>query len=224
MPDAPPRRPLGRAGRQDGCCRSRATTIWTCRHHPGGEGRRPRGDRAYGVGAGASRLVTGDHPLYAELELRLARLKGTEAACVFGSGYLANAGIIPTFAGRGDLILIDELSHACIWAGAQLSGAESLAFRHNDAAHVAAAARRAPRPRIATPWSPPTASSRWTATSRRWTSSPRWRSEFDAWLMADDAHGLGFGSGRAAPACRCGSARCRRRSAATAAMSAPRSR
>src|SRR5580692_11972372 len=48
----------------------------------------------YGVGAGASRLVTGNHPLYDELEAKLARLKGTEAACVFGSGYLANTGIV----------------------------------------------------------------------------------------------------------------------------------
>jgi len=47
----------------------------------------------YGAGAGASRLITGNHPLYAELEARLARMKQTEAAVVFGSGYLANAGI-----------------------------------------------------------------------------------------------------------------------------------
>ena len=73
----------------------------------------------YGAGAGASRLVTGSHPLYAELEARLARLKGSDAACVFGSGYLANTGIIPALAGRGDLILIDELAHACMHAGAR---------------------------------------------------------------------------------------------------------
>src|ERR1041385_4062514 len=91
----------------------------------------------HGVGAGASRLVTGDHPLYGELEQRLARLKGTEAACVFGSGYLANAGIAPVLAGRGDLILIDELAHSSLWTGARLSRAEVLSFRHNDAGHVA---------------------------------------------------------------------------------------
>src|SRR6187402_1525965 len=77
----------------------------------------------HGVGAGASRLVTGDHPLYAELEQRLARLKGTEASCVFGSGYLANAGIAPVLAGAGDLILLDELSHSSLWTGARLSRA-----------------------------------------------------------------------------------------------------
>src|SRR6202046_2222089 len=92
----------------------------------------------YGVGAGASRLVTGNHPLYAELEGRLARLKGTEAACVFGSGYLANTGIIPALAGPDDLILVDELAHACIHAGARLSGAAVQHYRHADADHVEA--------------------------------------------------------------------------------------
>src|SRR5580692_9328150 len=86
----------------------------------------------YGIGAGASRLVTGNHPLYAELEMRLARLKGTEAACVFGSGYLANTGIIPALAGPDDLVVVDELSHACIHAGAKLSGATVKPYRHAD--------------------------------------------------------------------------------------------
>src|SRR3970040_1565872 len=56
----------------------------------------------YGVGAGASRLVTGNHPLYAELEQRLARLKGTDRALVFGSGYLTHPGVIPALVGPGD--------------------------------------------------------------------------------------------------------------------------
>lgn len=91
----------------------------------------------YGVGAGASRLVTGNHPLYDELEQRLARLHGTAAACVFGSGYLVNSGVVPVLAGRDDLILIDELAHASLWTGTRLSRATTHAFRHNDVRHVA---------------------------------------------------------------------------------------
>ncbi|MBY0509412.1 MAG: aminotransferase class I/II-fold pyridoxal phosphate-dependent enzyme, partial [Rhodospirillaceae bacterium] len=94
--------------------------------------------RTHGVGAGASRLVTGNHPLFSQLEARLARLKGTEAACVFGSGYLANLGIISTLMGKNDLVLADELSHSCILAGAELSGGTMLTFRHNDVAHLEA--------------------------------------------------------------------------------------
>jgi 8-amino-7-oxononanoate synthase len=91
----------------------------------------------YGVGAGASRLVTGDHPLYIELEHRLSRLKHSQSAAVFGSGYLANAGIAQALVGRGDLVLLDELSHSSLWTGARLSRAEVLPFRHNDASHAA---------------------------------------------------------------------------------------
>jgi 8-amino-7-oxononanoate synthase len=75
----------------------------------------------YGVGAGGSRAVTGNHPLYAILEARLAARKGTEAAIVFGSGYLANSGLIPALLAAGDLLLVDELS-----------GARVVAFPHND--------------------------------------------------------------------------------------------
>src|SRR5215467_16058209 len=108
----------------------------------------------WGVGSGASRLVTGNHPLFAELEARLARLKDTEAACVFGSGFLANAGIIPALVGPDDLVLLDELSHACLWAGARLSRAATLAYHHNDVGHATELLRlhrsRHPRALIAT--------------------------------------------------------------------------
>lgn len=150
----------------------------------------------YGAGAGASRLITGSHPLYAELERRLARLKGTEAACVFGSGYLANTGILPTLAGVGDLVLCDELSHSCIRTGASLSGADVVLFRHNDVEHVSQllAEHRARHPRavIATEG----------VFSMDGDLAPLAvlsdiAQRYDAWLLTDDAHGIGVvGNGR----------------------------
>jgi 8-amino-7-oxononanoate synthase len=86
----------------------------------------------FGAGAGASRLVTGNHPLYDDLERRLAAIKGTEAALVFGSGYLANLAIPPALTGSGDLILADELVHASMHAGIRASRADALFFTHND--------------------------------------------------------------------------------------------
>ncbi len=168
-------------------------------HHPAVKAAAVAAIGLYGAGAGASRLVTGDHPLYGRLEARLADLKGTEAACVFGSGYLANAGIIPTFAGPGDLVVVDELAHACIWAGAKLSGAEVLAFRHNDvgdlAAKLAAARGAAGRALVATDG----------VFSMDGDIAPlgaisQAAREHDAWLMVDDAHGLGVLGGGAGTA------------------------
>ena len=154
----------------------------------------------HGVGAGASRLVTGDHPIFTQLEARLAALKGAEAACVFGSGYLANSGIIPTVVGQGDLILVDELAHACIWAGSQLSGARIVAFRHNDvedlAAKLALYRAEAGRALIATDG----------VFSMDGDLAPldqisALAQAHDAWLLVDDAHGLGVvGEGRGAAA------------------------
>ncbi len=86
----------------------------------------------YGAGAGASRIAGGNHPLYDKLEEALAKAKGTEAACVFGSGYLTNIGVIPALVGEGDIIFADRLSHACIIDGAKLSGAKLVRFNHND--------------------------------------------------------------------------------------------
>lgn len=92
----------------------------------------------YGAGAGASRLVEGNHPYYAALEARLRAIKGTEAACVFGSGYLVALGVIPALAAKGDLILFDRLCHACMIDGVELSQAGWKRFRHNDMAHLQA--------------------------------------------------------------------------------------
>lgn len=90
----------------------------------------------YGAGAMASRLVTGNHPLYAPLEAKLAALKKTQAALVFGSGYLANLGIISALVGPGDVVFADKLAHACMLDGVQLSGAKLIRFAHNDMAHL----------------------------------------------------------------------------------------
>ena len=89
--------------------------------------------KQYGAGAGASRLVTGNHLLYPQLEARLAQMKHTQAALVFGSGYLANIGVIAAVMGKDDLIIADRLVHACMLDGAKLSGAKLLRFAHNDA-------------------------------------------------------------------------------------------
>lgn len=165
-------------------------------HHPAVKEAAQGAVEAYGAGAGASRLITGNHDLYGVLEARLAALKGTDAACVFGSGYMANSGIIPALAGPGDLIVIDALSHASMHMGARASRAEIRTFRHNDADDLAGQLAenrsafgtclvvtegvfsmdgdRAPLDRLAAI-----------------------AADHDAWLMVDDAHGFGvLGGGR----------------------------
>ncbi|HZP77030.1 MAG TPA: 8-amino-7-oxononanoate synthase [Pseudolabrys sp.] len=150
----------------------------------------------YGVGAGASRLVSGNHPLFAQLEQRLARLKGTEAACVFGSGYLANAGIIPVIAGRDGLVLVDALAHSCIFAGAQLSQGTVVMFRHNDLAHLEELLRehRSFYQRALIVTDGVFSMDGDVAPLREMAALAQ---RYDAWLMSDDAHGLGvLGDGR----------------------------
>jgi 8-amino-7-oxononanoate synthase len=150
----------------------------------------------YGAGSGASRLVTGNHPLYAELETRLARIKQTEAAVVFGSGYLANAGIIPVLIGRGGLVLADELSHACLFAGAQLSRGKVLTFRHNDLDHLRKllAEHRSLHDHVLIVTDGVFSMDGDLAPLAELNALAN---EYDAWLMFDDAHGLGVvGGGR----------------------------
>lgn len=143
----------------------------------------------YGAGAGASRLVTGDFPLYDELETALAAYKNTPAACVFGSGYLATLGTVPAIVKPGDLILADKAIHACLYDAARLSGATLMRFAHNNAAHcrLLLEANRAEYQNclIITE----------TVFSMDGDCAPlvelsALAAAFDAWLMTDDAHGL----------------------------------
>lgn len=154
----------------------------------------------HGAGAGASRLVTGNHALYGELESKIAALKSTEAGLVFGSGYLANLGTIPALVGEGDLILLDELSHACMISGARLSGAVVHHFRHNDVGHLRAllSAHRAPASHCLVLTEGVFSMDGDLSPLPDIVAAAR---DHDAWVMTDDAHGLGvIGDGRGSAA------------------------
>ena len=159
-------------------------------HHP--EVKRAARDaiERLGTGAGASRLVTGNHSILVALETKLAAIKGTEACLVFGSGYLANLGTIPALVGPDDLIVLDELAHACMHGGARLSGAAIETFAHNDvdAARRVLAHRRAKHARCLLLTETIFSMDGDRAPLAELAESAQ---EFDAWFMTDDAHGLG---------------------------------
>jgi len=96
----------------------------------------------WGVGAGASRLVSGTMTIHRRLEERIAEWKGSEACVLFGSGYLANLGVIGAFAGSGDVVFSDEFNHASIVDGCRLSRAEVVVYRHLDDEHLEWSLRR----------------------------------------------------------------------------------
>jgi 8-amino-7-oxononanoate synthase len=96
----------------------------------------------WGVGTGASRLVSGTMTIHRRLEERLAAFKGTESSVLFGSGYLANLGAIGALAGPGDAIFSDELNHASIVDGCRASRARVHVYRHLDTEHLDWSLRR----------------------------------------------------------------------------------
>ena len=128
------------------CCARTTTSAW-----PGTRALRAAAAEAaerWGAGAGASRLVSGHMALHARLEEELAAFKGTEACLLFGSGFLANTGVIAALAGRGDVMLSDALNHASIVDGCRLARAETVVYPHADLDALERRARaRAARPR-----------------------------------------------------------------------------
>jgi 8-amino-7-oxononanoate synthase len=85
-----------------------------------------------GTGAGAARLISGNHPLHERLEREIADFEQAPAALLFPSGYAANTGTIPALVGRGDAVYSDALNHASLIDGCRLSRAEARVFPHRD--------------------------------------------------------------------------------------------
>jgi 8-amino-7-oxononanoate synthase len=94
------------------------------------------GAMRWGVGAGASRLVSGGMTIHRRLEDQLAEFKGSDACLLFGSGYLANTGIVSALAREGEVVFSDQLNHASIVDGCRLSKAETFVYQHSDMEHL----------------------------------------------------------------------------------------
>jgi 8-amino-7-oxononanoate synthase len=90
----------------------------------------------YGASAGASRLVSGNMTIHRRLEEQLAGFEGSDACLLFGSGYLANAGVVSALAREGDVVFSDALNHASIIDGCRLARAETFVYRHLDIDHL----------------------------------------------------------------------------------------
>jgi 8-amino-7-oxononanoate synthase len=143
---------------------------------------------AWGVGSGASALVSGHLGVHEAAEERFARFVGVERALLFGSGYMANLGILAALADRHAEIFSDRLNHACLIDGARLSRAEVTRYPHNDVRFLAARleASKAPVKVIATD----------AVFSMDGDMAPvrelvALADRHDAWLVLDDAHGIG---------------------------------
>lgn len=107
----------------------------------------------YGSGSGASRLVTGTAPGMVALEARLAALKGMEAACIFSSGWQANATLVPALAqlslaamGAAPTLIVDKFIHASLYHGCAAAGVRPVRFRHNDMEHLESLLQKADSP------------------------------------------------------------------------------
>ena len=149
------------------------------------------GARQWGVGSGASHLVSGHLEPHEALEQRLAAFTGFARALLFSTGYMANLGIVPALVGRGDAVFADKLNHASLIDAAQLAktqGADSQRYAHGDLAALERllAASTAKRKLILTD----------AVFSMDGDVAPlaglfELAERFDAWLVVDDAHGFG---------------------------------
>ena len=147
-----------------------------------------QGAQNFGVGSGASHLVSGHFDAHHELEQTLAQFVGKPAALSFSTGYMANLGAVQALVGRGDTVFADKLNHASLNDAMQLSRAEVKRYRHKDVAHLAEmlAQTKSGRKLIITD----------AVFSMDGDIAPVSEllalcEQNDAWLLIDDAHGFG---------------------------------
>jgi 8-amino-7-oxononanoate synthase len=141
-----------------------------------------------GAGSGASHLVTGHGVEHARLEEELASFVGRERAFLFSTGYMANLGVLTALAGRGELVLLDRLSHASIIDGALLSGARFKRYPHGDAAAAERMLNESPEEATVVATDGVFSMDGDIAPLRALANSA---AERKAWLVVDDAHGIG---------------------------------
>ena len=141
----------------------------------------------WGSGSGAAHLVTGHSRAHQQLEQELAEFTGRERALLFSSGYMANLAVITTLLGRGDTVVQDRLDHASLVDGARLSGARLLRFAHADLDAAKAQLGKATGEKLL-------AVDGVFSMDGDLADLPALAElcrKQDAWLMVDDAHGLG---------------------------------
>ncbi len=146
-----------------------------------------KGVERWGSGSGAAHLVTGHSRAHHALEEELADFTGRERALLFSSGYLANLAVVTSLCGRGDTVIQDRLDHASLIDGARLSGADLKRYAHND---MAAAWKRLAAARGEVLLAVDGVFSM-DGDLANLPSLAALCQEQDAWLMVDDAHGLG---------------------------------
>jgi 8-amino-7-oxononanoate synthase len=142
----------------------------------------------YGVGSGASHLVCGHSAEHEALELELAAFTGRERALLFSTGYMANTGIVQALVGRGDAVFEDRLNHASLIDGGLASGAQFQRYRHNDVAHLAEVLEKSPADKKLIVTDGVFSMDGDVASLPELAELAR---VHDAWLMVDDAHGVG---------------------------------
>ncbi|WP_342347640.1 8-amino-7-oxononanoate synthase [uncultured Nitrospira sp.] len=158
-------------------------------NHPHVKGAAIKAIEKYGVGSGASRLISGNITPHHVLERELASFKNTEAALAFPSGYATNIGVIPSLATADSLVLADRLCHASLIDGCRLSRATLRVFHHNDVGHLKRLLAK-PRSRASTLILTEGVFSM-DGDVAPLSEIARLAEEYGATLLLDDAHGTG---------------------------------